>query len=514
MTRIEWLQQKHGRIGRVGSESRAERRTPQRLINITERTERIKETNDYKLALFEPIPPTLKPCGFYNDSLTESVWLPFKNKEGNVIIKPCVIMAKKDLPKEKPYRIIDFLSNEHNIKGTFPSQELQTAMSVKAVQMLEHMATIEPQKADAQIEESFKKHLSMPKPEMTIAKRWIEASFFYDIFDAFPIESILGVSESGKSRLCILNLALAYHGEGLIDPTEASIFRAKEEDKVSLIIDEAEYLNNPYLFSTIRILLNASYSKNSGYVTRYDEEDGRRIKRRFDLYSPMCISGIAGLEGVTLSRAFRIVMRRTNKDFPKAYPQDYQVLRDFLYVLRIRHCFEINEIYKKLDISNIVTARFEELFKPLFAITKFMGNTEEWEILAEWCKEYQESFRIEALNVAEEEMVLVTLSELTSENDWYKLKELTESINLAYNKNLQPKTVSNILYRIGITKRKQLHGYTLIFASKELLESCISMLGLGLDLKQKEEPSPLSSTTLPTSPTSPNWIQNSKEVKQ
>ena len=57
MTRIERLQQKHGRIGRLGSEGRAERRTPQRLINITERTEKIKETIGLDLKQKEEPPP-------------------------------------------------------------------------------------------------------------------------------------------------------------------------------------------------------------------------------------------------------------------------------------------------------------------------------------------------------------------------------------------------------------------------------------------------------------------------
>jgi len=458
-----------------------------------------KKERNYKLDIFAPIPETIKPCGFYGDTLTEACWLPYRDEENNVVLRPTVIMAKKDLPKHKPYKIIDFLAGSHNIKGTFPSRELQTLMSVKAVQMLEHMAEIEPRKVDEQIEQAFNKHLDMPQPEMILAKRWIEGTFFYDVFDAFPIESILGVSESGKSRLCMLNLALCYHAEGLIDPTEASIFRAKEEDRVSLIVDEAEYLNYSYLYSTLRILINASYSKHAGYVSRYDEVNGRRVKRRFDLYSPMCIAGIAGLEGVTLSRAFRIVMQRANKDFPKAYPQDYQVLRNMLYVLRIRHAFEVHELYKQTDISNVVTARFEELFKPIFTMTKFFGTREEWNILAEWCREYQSNFRAEALNVAQEEMVLTCLASLSpypNHADWFSLKELTDMVNASYNVKLSSKTVSNILYRLGVTRRKKIHGYTLVYAPKQLLEMCASRIGL--DISSQSKPTKTTKSTTVT----------------
>jgi len=434
----------------------------------------------YVLELYAEVPQTIKPCGFYGNLLTESCWLPYKDQQGNVELRPSVIRVEKD----KQYEIIDFLSKKHEIKGVFPSQDMQSLMSVKGVQMLMSNTDIEPQKVDQQIDEAFKKHLEMAEAERILTKRWIQGTHFYDVFDAYPLQNILGVSESGKSRLNLLNLALCYHAEGVIDPTEASIFRAKEEDRATLCIDEAEYLNNPQLHATLRILINASYSKYSGFVTRYDEINGKRVKRRFDLYSPMSIVGIGGLEGVTLSRAFRIVMRRVEKDFPKANPDTYRELRDMLYVLRIRHCFDVHELYQKTDISDFVSARFEELFKPLFCMTTFFGNKEEYEILKEWCSEYQASFRVEALNVAEEEMCLISLANMNPyseyQQDWFSLRELTEKINMQYSRNVSPKYVSSVLYRLGLIKRKKVHGLTLVYATKEMLEEVAKRIGVTL----------------------------------
>lgn len=451
-----------------------------RGLGSTKKRKKKKKERDWKLALYEPIPQTMKPCGFYGDVLTESVWLPYEDQEsGEVQLRPSLIIAEKN----KGYNISDFWKGIHNVKGTFPSKELQSLMTVQAVQMLESKATIEPKKVDEEIDKVLKKHLAIPDAEKILAKRWIEGTFVYDVFDAYPIECVLGVSESGKSRLNLVNLALCYHAEGLIDPTEATIFRSKEEDRVTLCIDEAEYLNNPNLYHTLRILINASYSKYSGYVSRYDEIEGKRVKKRFDLYSPMAICGIGGLEGVTLSRAFRIVMRRVNRDYPKANPNDYQTLRNKLYVLRIRHAFQIRELYEKTDISNTVTARFEELFKPLFTMTKFMGTQEEWNILAEWCKDYQQNFRTEALNVAQEEMVLTCLAKLEpqpNQPEWYSLKQLTYAFNLQYSKQVSERYVSNILHRLGIIKRKKVHGLTLIYCSADLLNEASRRIGVSL----------------------------------
>jgi len=471
----------------------------------------------YTLAIYEEVPKTLKPCGFYGDVLTESAWLPYKDEENNVTLRPSIITVKKGSEPE----ISDFYKQD-TVKGTFPSQELASLMDKQAVQMLTSHAVIEPHDIDTQIDEAFMRHLDMPQAEKILSKRWIEGTFFFDTFDAFPIQSILGVSESGKTRLCNLNLALAYHAEGLISPSEASIFRSKEEDKVSLIIDEAEYLNDPNLYATLRILINASYSKYSGYVSRYDESsDGKRVKRRFDLYSPMSISGIGGLEGVTLSRAFRVIMRRVNKDFPPANPNDYRTLRNMLYVLRIRHAFQVRELYEKIDISNIVSARFEELFKPLFCMTEFFGNNEEREILKDWCIEYQNNFRVESLNVAQEEQVLLCTSKLTKNDkqpDWFSLKELSDLVNIEYNRNISSAYVSNILYRLGITRRKKVRGYTLFYCPTELLEDSASRIGVSSS-------SPFDAT-FSTDSTNSNqkgegktkqeeeWIDESKDITQ
>jgi len=449
---------------------------------------REKGEKRWTLTLYAKVPSTVKPCGFYGDMLTEALWLPYTDEKGNISMRPSVVIRKKNCEPQ----IKDFYKAETKFKGVFPAQDMASLMSVHGAQMIASNAVIEPQKVDAEIDEAFKKHLEMLEAERILCKRWIEGTFFYDCFDAFPILNVLGVSESGKSRLNLLNLALCYHAEGVIDPTEAGIFRSKEEDKATLCIDEAEYLNNPHLYSTLRVLINASYSKHSGYVTRYDEVDGKRVKRRFDLYSPMSVTGIGGLEGVTLSRAFRIVMRKVDRDFPKANPDMYGILRDKLYVIRVRSCFDIYDSYQKIDISNIVTARFHELFKPLFMLTTIFGSKEEWEILSQWCSEYQQNFRVEALNVAEEEIVLICLSKLEPKiEDWFSLKDLADLVNAEYSRKVSSKYVSGVLYRLGLVRRKKYKGYTLVYAPKELIEESSKRIGVYLS----DLPSP---QTLPT----------------
>lgn len=509
--RAEYKSIERNKITCLPSDSPCEKFQPKKTKR-GKRGERGEEgaKKDYTLDLDAPIPETLEVCGFTGDNLTECCWLPYRDKNGEIEVRPSIILAEKT----KDPQIIDFMK-QGKIKGTFPSKNLDSLMTPKAAKMITTNTTIDPHKVDKEIDQAINKHLDVGKAERILIKRWVEGSYFYDVFDAYPIQNILGVSESGKSRLCLVNLALCYHAEQCINVTEAGIFRSKEEDKVSMIIDEAEYLNNPKLYATLKILLNASYSKNSGFVTRYDEDSkGRRIKKRFNLYSPLCVSGIAGLSGVTLSRAFRLVMRRTDRDFPKANSKTYRTLRDKLYALRIRHCFDIHKLYENLDISDIVTARFHELFLPLFTLTKFFGTEEEWQTLADWCKEYASNFRIEALNVAKEEMTLVCLSKIqpTMPPDWYALKDLARKIVEEYGKQVTSRNVSSILHRLGITKRKKSTGITLFYAPKALVEESGRRIGL----------TSFSSPISPISPNSPkqkaepneSWLQKSFKTEK
>jgi len=409
----------------------------------------------------------LPKCGECAKYLTEACpRYEYKDRELNILANPetaeaCEQFVRKG--KKKMWKL-----------------DLPTLMSVKAVKMLLENVEVEPHDVDRELDQALRRHISIGNKRRIILKRWMEGTYFYDVFDSFPILNVMGVSESGKSRILKVVQAIAYHAQGVVDPTPASIFRMKEEDKATLCFDEAEYLNDPRMNQTIRTLINASYSKGLA-VPRYDELDGKRVKRKFNLYSPFAIVGISGLHGVTASRAIRIVTERANRDFPVAKVEEYADLRDKLYVLRFRKAFELKQIYDQTDISDFVTARFVELFKPIFALTQLFGNKEEYEQLKEWAHEYQNVFRIEALNLPEEEQILNCLAQLKPLPDnWYSLKELTDKVNMTYSRQLSYQRVSRILTRIGITERRRVKGVTQFRVTRSELEKIAERLGINL----------------------------------
>lgn len=447
------------------------------------RSEGSGKKKTWNLKLDAKTPEFLKPCGFYDNKIIESAWLPYEESEsGEITVRPSLVIKNKNGNVE----IKDFLE-QNEVKGDFPSQNLKTLMSPIAANAILKNETIDAQAIDAEIDRAFDRHTELSRACKIVMKRWIEATYFYDVFSSYPILNIIGVSESGKSRLLLIVLALSYHAEGVVDPSEAALFRSKEEDKVVMCIDEAEYLNSKEMNQILRTLINASYSKGLG-VPRYDEIDGKRIKRMFELYGPICIVGISGLEGVTASRSIRVISQRANRDFPKARQEEYSDLRDKLYILRFQLAFKIKEIYDTLDISDIVTARFLELFLPLFVMTKVFGNEEEFDLLSKWAKEYENVFRAENFNIADEEQILIALSNVKPiKDDWHSLKLFVDNVNMGSTRRFWPQKVSQILSRIGITERRKVHGCTEFRVTRENLELIAKRLGIDISNNQNTE---------------------------
>jgi hypothetical protein len=60
---------------------------------------------------------------------------------------------------------------------------------------------------------------------------------------------------------------------------------------------------------------------------------------------------------------------------------------------------------------------------------------------------------------------------------------------MEYFRQVSPKYVSSILYRLGIIKRKKLHGYTLVYAPADLIKDACDRIGVRLPDELPSHPS-------------------------
>lgn len=469
-------------------------------IKVEERDEESSES--FVLDMDADIQGILRPSStvFHSDTdyvIFEPCWLPYTNPESGMSrLFPTLLSLTN-----KGFQVVRYTDNiqigPYFISGAFPSSDLETLITINGVKDLMKIFSEKMDishyisEVDDEISEAFKQHLSLDEIKSIIVKRWIQGTYFFAVMGAFPILNIMGPSESGKTRLGLCLTSMSYHGEPTLDITEAGIFRAKEELKPTIVIDEAEYLSDPESHKKIKLLINASYAKGLGFVHRYDDFGGARVRVKFDLYSPMSIIAIKPLIGITASRSVAISMERTDSDMSKASGYKYKALRDKLYALKFTLSPEVWRIYNTLDITEYVTARFDELFRPMFTMTKIFGTDEEYNLIGIWAKRYQKNFRVSAINIARERDLLLVLRMMIydeekhrtfSGEEYIKLKTLAEEMAIVYNTKFTSQNISSILRTLGFEDRRRFGGadggLTFARVSKDAVERTMLIYGI------------------------------------
>ena len=110
---------------------------------------------------------------------------------------------------------------------------------------------------------------------------FIIATYFYDMFTAFPRVHINGPYGSGKTRLGLVIAYSSRHGFVIVDPSEASVYRSIEAYGPTIYVDEA------ILNERLERLLSVGYKKGI-QVPRVDKTSKEEfIINLFETYSPV-----------------------------------------------------------------------------------------------------------------------------------------------------------------------------------------------------------------------------------
>lgn len=216
---------------------------------------------------------------------------------------------------------------------------------------------------------------------------WSLGTYFYDVFDAYPLLHFFGFYGSGKTRGGLLMDAISYHGTLVSDLSSADLFRTKEEHKPTMIIDENE--QNKRVFATLRDeLINSSYVRGGGRVGRRREmktEHGRQYVRDvFRLYAPTSMCSISPITTAQQrSRVITITMIKKSFNPPEARREHYKDFQRNCYLFRLYNWYRMREIYLELKDKGIskdgesLDARFQEVWLPIFTLMKYLGREKE-----------------------------------------------------------------------------------------------------------------------------------------
>lgn len=203
---------------------------------------------------------------------------------------------------------------------------------------------------------------------------WIAGTYFYPLFTAFPRLNLQGGKGSGKSKVLQLIAEMAHNGLLFVAPTAAILFRLIELLRPTLCLDEMERLDGKD-DKPIRDILNAGY-KAGATVPRVEGDKERKVVS-YNVYAPVALAGIKGLNEVLADRAITITMRRAlskaklNREVVHDAPE-FRKIRAMGYRLALVGWGNVanaqEAVRSRQDEFSILSGRLLELYRPLIAL--------------------------------------------------------------------------------------------------------------------------------------------------
>jgi hypothetical protein len=207
---------------------------------------------------------------------------------------------------------------------------------------------------------------------------WDFHTFMYDLFSHTPYLDINSpVKGCAKTTLAAAIARLSKNGMLVVNPTGPSIFRTIDQERPTLVIDEAALQD-----SCLLTIANAGFSKMTGVVPRAFK-DG---VRKYNIFCPKVFASLNPLPETVMDRCIRIPMkglRREDKD--KIVPfSEKSVPEDLVGSIATWVAAHKNEIVRHYDQCRLdfLHARQEDIWRPLFSIIHILSPEREEEFRA------------------------------------------------------------------------------------------------------------------------------------
>ncbi len=287
---------------------------------------------------------------------------------------------------------------------------------------------------------------------------WIIATYFNQIFDAFPFILIFGKKGSGKSRILEILERLSFNAIRTKGITVAALSDTTDGIRGAFIIDQAESLSNPDNAEMVGILAD-SYSRGGGKRRVVDISNKGRKILEFETYSPKVFATYKSIHYDLKDRCIEIIMLKGENDFPypKANSPIWLGMRDKLYRLLLTKWKNVEGIYPQT--GKHVKNRVKELWQPIETILRLEEVPEdEYVAIENFFNESMQETQTELtefeLDLFEALRVLVPESVKTV----LTVTDIAKKINENYDE-LESRGQKSLQTKIG-NKIKQLNLYT------------------------------------------------------
>jgi len=176
----------------------------------------------------------------------------------------------------------------------------------------------------------LKKYMDLKDEYYKLIPLWIIGTYFHKLFLTYPFLFFNAIKGSGKTRLLKIVEKTAFNGYLCSNPSESVIFR--NASNKTYLIDETEGIGSKDA-NGLRLLLNSCYKKGTK-VPRMVKNSltGKMETEEFELYCPVAMANIWGMESVLADRCIFMYLDKTDNLGKSRLLEAYEFDPDFLEI--------------------------------------------------------------------------------------------------------------------------------------------------------------------------------------
>jgi putative DNA primase/helicase len=156
---------------------------------------------------------------------------------------------------------------------------------------------------------TLERYVVLPRYAAQALALWVLHSWTLDAGEVSPFMVLKSpVMRCGKTTVLVILQFLTPKSELASNISPAAIFRYIEQNRPTLLIDEADTFVNSS--DEMRGILNSGHTRASAYVIRNVEIDGEHRAKRFSTWASKAIATIGGVADTVADRSITILMQR------------------------------------------------------------------------------------------------------------------------------------------------------------------------------------------------------------
>ncbi len=238
-----------------------------------------------------------------------------------------------------------------------------------------------PRKIFRIIKRKYEQYLDYPDPRMySYMALWVMGTYFFPLFDAYPIPLLNGPSGSGKSKTIDVTERVAFNAINTANISDASIYRVVECSRGTILLDELEKAANTKEEGILLGLLRAGFKKGAKVIRSDKGKDQRIMPRHYEVYSPKMIANIYGINEEALkNRCILFNMSPSRGDKANNYPREedsvWQRIRDELYKFTLGCYEDVKEAKGRMQRKDFgLRGYYFLMWQPIFALAYLIDD--------------------------------------------------------------------------------------------------------------------------------------------